>query len=364
MKQLCVHKYKYPSEVYVPVVPNFLERQLFRLQPQLAPFLDLWGAGAFEAVLLASRLGVFEALRGGPRSASTLANEIKTDERGTKSLLDLLVPLGYLKESNGSYAITTISKPFSADSSFHMADTFALYSGLFEFMRENQEEAVRDGKPRVNAFEWFSQHPPMWKLFHSFEMSIAKQIEKDIVSKVKLPSTARRLLDVGGGHGLYSIMLCKNHPELSATIFDSPTPLEETRGIIESEGMSKQVHTRAGDFFVDDMGEGYDVALLFDIVHLFTPEKNSELLKRVAAALKPGGMIVIFDQFLGGEFGKVLKFSHTFYNLLFLITTGGQLYSFRDLSELLLESGFAKLTKKPIRTAGSTLVFATKVGSE
>ena len=345
----------------MPVIPNFVERLLFRLQPQISSFLDLWGVGSFEAVLLASRLGVFEALRAGPKSASTIAKEIKADERGARSLLDYLVPLGYLKESNGSYSITAISKPLTAGSSFNMADTFALYAGLFEFMRENQEQAVRAGKPRVIAFEWFSQHPPMWKLFHSFEMSIAKQIEKDIISKVRLPSTARRMLDVGGGHGLYSIILCRRHPELSATIFDSPTPLEETKQIIESERMGEQVNTRAGDFFVDDMGEGYDVALLFNIIHLFTPEKNSQLLKNVATALRSGGTIVIFDQFLGGEFGKVLRLGHTFYNLLFLTTTGGQLYTFKEVSTMLSESGFLHLTRKPVRAAGSTLIFATRV---
>jgi hypothetical protein len=345
----------------LPVIPNFIERQLFRLQPKLAPFLDLWGVGSFEVVLLASRLGVFEALREGPKTVSTIAKKIDASERGTKSTLDLLVSIGYLKESAGSYSLTPLSKSFAPGSSFQMAETFALYAGLYEFMRENQEQAIREGKPRINAFEWFSLNPPMWELFHYFEMSIAKQIEKDIVSKVKIPSTARKMLDVGGGHGLYSIMMCKRHPGLSAIIFDSPAPLEETKGIIESERMGKQVSTRAGDFFVDDLGEGYDVAILFNIIHLFTPERNSQLLRRVAAALRSGGTIVIFDQFLGGEFGKVLRLGHTFYNLLFLVTTGGQLYTLKEVSGLLSESGFASLTRRPVRAAGSTLVFATKV---
>jgi hypothetical protein len=109
--------------------------------------------------------------------------------------------------------------------------------------------------------------------------------------------------------------------------------------------LSERVATRAGDFFVDDMGAGYDVALLFDIVHLFTPEMNATLLKRVAKAPNPGGMIVIFDQLLGGEFGKVLKSGHAFYDLLFLITTGGQLYTFDEVSSMLSASGFSHLTK-------------------
>ncbi len=348
----------------MPIVPNFLERQLLRLQPQLTPFLDIWVAGSFEEVRLASTLGIFEALKNGPKSSSAIANEIKADARGTRLLLDALVPLGYLKERNGHFSTTPVYKSFFSDSPAKMNDIFELYSGLFDFIRNQQEEAVRHGKPRTNAFEWFDQHPPMWKLFHSFEMSFAKSIEKDIVSKVRVSVTTRRLLDVGGGHGLYSIMLCKRHPQLIATIVDSPKPLEQTKTIIESEQMSKQISVQSGDFFVDDLGKGYDMALLFNIVHLFTAERNLELLKRVASALNPGGTIVIFDQLLGGEFGKLLRLAHTFYGFLFLVTTGGQVYTFNELSELLSESGFGRPTKKPIRSAGLSLVFATKITSK
>ncbi|MDV3244587.1 MAG: methyltransferase [Nitrososphaerales archaeon] len=271
--------------------------------------------------------------------------------------------MGYLKEKNGHYSATPISKSFFSDSTARMNDIFELYSGLFDFIRSHHEEAARSGRPEISAFEWFDQNPRMWNLFHSFEMSIAKTIEKDVVSKVKFDSTTRRLLDVGGGHGLYSIMLCKRHPELHATVFDSPKPLEQTKSIIESEQMTKQVSVQAGNFFVDDLGKGYDAALLFNIIHLFTAEKNLQLLKKVATALNPGGRLVIFDQFLGGEFGRVLRTAHTFYGLFFLVTTGGQVYTFDEMTEFLAAAGFARPIKKPIRTAGSDLVFATKTAS-
>ncbi len=348
----------------LPIVPNFVERQILRLKPQLTPFLELWAAGSFEQVRLASTLGIFEALKNGPKTSSALAREFKVDSRGIRILLDALASLGYVKGKDGVYSSTAVSKLFFSDSPIRMNDIFELYSGLFEFMRSHQEEATRSGKPQTNVFEWFDQHPKMWTLFHSFEMSIAKGIEKDILSKVKFGSTTKRLLDVGGGHGLYSIMLCKRHPELSATIFDSPKPLEQTKAIIESEQMSKQVSVQQGDFFADDLGKGYDVALLFNILHLFTPEKNLQLLKKVASSLNPRGIIIIFDQLLGGEFGKVLRMAHTFYSLLFLITTGGQVYTFKELSELLSQAGFTRPTKKPIRAAGSSLIFATKIASK
>ncbi len=344
----------------MPAIPNAVERLLLRLQPKIAPFLDLWGVGSFEAVLMATRLGVFDAIQKGPSSASSIAKEINADERGMKALLDLLVPLGYLRYRGGLYDVNSVSRSFASGSSFNWADTFELYRGLHRFILENEDNVIKEGRPRVNAFEWFTQHPPMWKLFHSFEMSVARQAQKDIVSKVKIPPGEVRLLDVGGGHGLYSTMLCKQHPNLHATVFDSPTAIEETKLVVEAEGMNGRVETRAGDFFTDDMGDGYDFALLFNIIHLFAPEKNHELLKRVADSLRPGGTVVIFDQFIGGEFGSIVRTAHAFYNFLFLVTTGGQLYTLDETSDILSKSGFGATTKKSIRSAGSALVFSRR----
>jgi len=343
------------------VIPNAVERLLLRLRPEIAPFLDLWSVGSFDAVLLASRLGIFAALKTGPKSASSIAGEIKTDERGTKALLELLVSLRYLGVRRGQYSTTPVSRSFAPESSFNWADTFELYEGLHRFILENGEDVMREGRPRVTAFEWFGQHPPMWKLFHSFEMSIARQVQKDIVSGVKIPPTATKLLDVGGGHGLYSIMLCRKHARLHGVVFDSPAAIKEAKEIVESEGMTKRVETREGDFFVDEMGDGYDVALLFNIIHLFTPEQNSRLLRRVADALSPAGAVIIFDQFLGGEFGSILKTAHAFYNFLFLVTTGGQLYTLEETSEMLSKSGFGAIATKSIRSAGSTLVLSRRL---
>ena len=344
----------------MPAVPNFFERLLLSRQPQLTPFLDLWAAGAFQGIELASTSGIFEALKTGLKAPATIAQEIKADARGVRILLDLLASFGYVAESRGSYSLTSVSSSLLSDSSFNMADTFKLYAGLFKFVREHQEEAIRNGKPAVNVFEWFDEHPEMWKLFHSFEASIAKSLGDEIVSKIRLPPGPRRLLDVGGGHGLYSIMLCKRYPDLSATVFDSPSPIEDAKLNIASEKMASQISVQAGNFFEDDLGSGYDAALLFNIVHLFPSEANLRLFNRVTSALKPGATVIIFDQFLGGEFGKVARVAHTYYSLLFLTTTGGQLYSFSEISELLSQAGLTITARKPIRAAASHLVFATK----
>ena len=343
----------------MPIIPNFVERVLLRLQPQLASFLDIWGAGAFETVQHAAYLGVFEAIKDGVATPSELAKRIRTDERATTLLLEALEAFGYLKEKDGRYSLTKISEAFFKDPSLISQNVFWLYKNLYTFWREYEEDALRKGKPPINAFEWFNKHPSVWNLFHAFEVGIAKQIGPKIARDTRLPESAKRLIDVGGGHGMYSVMFCKQYPNLSATVFDSPRPLEDARAFIESEKLGSRISVQEGDFLKDNLGKGYDVALLFNLIHNFDRETNRELLRRVAGTLNPGGWVVIFDQLKGGEFGKVLKAAHAYFGLLFLITTGGQLYTGEEISQLLVGAGFANLRRKQIRSAGSTLVIAT-----
>ncbi len=57
------------------------------------------------------------------------------------------------------------------------------------------------------------------------------------------------------------------------------------------------IQVQEGSFFTDDLGDDYDVALLFNISHELTLEQISALLQKVAKALNPGGFAVILEHF-------------------------------------------------------------------
>ncbi len=344
----------------MPVIPNFVERLLLRSQPQIAPFIEIWEAGAFEALQHAAYLGVFEAIRVGVATSPEIARRIKADERGTTLLLGLLVAFGYLRKGDGRYSLTNASRAFFENVSLSSQELLWLYKNLYSFWREHEEEAIRTGRPAINVFDWFDQHPEVWKLFHAFELGIAKVAGAKIVTDSRLPPSAKKLIDVGGGHGMYSVLFCRRYPDLHATIFDRGTALQDARVRIASEKMDGRISIQDGDFLKDDLGTGYDAAFLSNIVHLFRAETNRELLRKVGSSLNQGGKILIFDQISGREFGNLLKAGHAYYSLFFLIMTGGQLYSIEEVSQMLSQAGFAKVTRKEFRSAGSDLIIATK----
>ena len=344
----------------MPVIPNFVERlALFRLNLAPAVMLDFLGALAFRTVAAAGRLGVFEALSAGPLTATELAHRIDADERGTIVLLEALEALGYVRSSDGHYAASAMAAKWLP----LLGDGIGFCEMLVERFQD-LEESVRRGGPAIDAREWLGQRPDGWREFQAGMIALARITADDVVAKVKLPATARGLLDVGGGHGLYSIKFCQRYPQLSATVFDLPEGLELTPGIIAAEGMGGRVSLQAGDFWMDDFGSGYDVALLFNIIHANLPARNVELLQKVAAALNSDGVVVILDQLAGQVRGGTARAFAALMGLNLFNLTGGQAYEFQEIVGWLGETGFANPRRIGLlRSPGTSLVLGTKASA-
>jgi len=192
-------------------------------------------------------------------------------------------------------------------------------------------------------------------------LAVARMSADDVVAKVKLPPGARRLLDVGGGHGLYSIRFCRRHPGLMATVFDLPQALDAARQTIVAERMTDRVSVQRGNFAHDDLGSGYDVVLLFNILHAWQPEQNVALLHKVAAALGPGGLVVVLGQLPGKAMGPVAEAVARLQALNMFNAEAAQAYAFEDIAGWLAAAGFAGARRIRLRKSpGFALMLATK----
>ena len=111
---------------------------------------------------------------------------------------------------------------------------------------------------------------------------------------------ARRMLDLGGGSGAFSIAFAKAAPELRGEILDLPEVLPITQEHLRRAGVADRISTRAGDMLQSDLGKDLDLVLLSAICHMFSPEENRQLLRadlpgagaqraRGGAGLHPGG---------------------------------------------------------------------------
>lgn len=246
-----------------------------------------------RAVMVATKLGVFEALVDGPLAAGEVAARCGTDPRGTAKLLDGLVPTGYLRLEDGRYALSHMARrwmPSDAPRSLHDATLWRFVDWEFT---EHFEGFVRSGQPlRFHD----AMTPERWRLYQRGMRAHAQLAAGEVARRTPVPAGARAMLDVGGGHGLFSVALCRGHPRLHATVFDLPAAVAEAAPLLAAEGMGDRVVHQAGDALTADFGQAaYDLIFVANLVHHFDEPTNRALVGRLAGALRPGGCLVIHE---------------------------------------------------------------------
>lgn len=347
----------------MPLIPNALERLvLIGLNRQPALLLDYFSTLGFRAVIAGVRLGVFDALDQGPATAAELANRLGTDARGTGALLEALTSLGYLRRRAGRYAnaptaarwLTQERAPdFVEATRFLELAAFDLWGDL--------EQAVRSGRPVRPVYEWLEADTERSAAFQAWTRWIASVAAPEIVRRVSLRAGASRLIDIGGGHGRYAAAFCRAQAGLSAIVFDLPTALRSAEDLLGEPDLDARIRLQAGDFLVDDLGSGFDVALLINIVHGLSEDDNRRLIGRVADALSPAGVIVIAEQFAGRAPGPAVNAIQRLLDLTYHLALGGRTYRFADASGWLTDAGFGPPRRVNLRSApGTSLAVAVR----
>lgn len=148
---------------------------------------------------------------------------------------------------------------------------------------------------------------------------------------------ARRLLDIGGGTGLYSIGLLRANPDLCAIVWDRAEVLKVAREMAEKYALTDRITLLPGDMFADPVPADCDVMLVSNILHDWDIPECQKLLNRWAAALPPGGRLLIHDVFLNDNLDgplNVALYSAALFNI-----TEGRAYSGAEYRKMLTMAG-------------------------
>jgi cyclopropane fatty-acyl-phospholipid synthase-like methyltransferase len=153
-------------------------------------------------------------------------------------------------------------------------------------------------------------------------------------------SGRRRLLDVGGGPGTYSVALVQQTPGLQSTVLDLPGVLEITREIVDQNGCADRVTLRPGNYLTSDFGTGYDAVLLSGMMHRETGETCRMLLAKSFAALDRGGLVVVSDVFFDNDRKDSPPFAIHFALNMMLTSQDGSAHAVTEMARWMSEAGF------------------------
>lgn len=346
----------------MPVIPNLLERTyMLRLNRGPGPMLDLFGGMSLEAALLGLDLGVFEALDDDPTTVGRLAARLDVAETGLETLLGFLAHTGYVTERNGRYSLTPMSEKWlleSAETSY--ARYFRFWRDvLYPFWREHGAAAVRNGDPPATVYEWLDDHPDRWPVAQAaFELT-AELIGDDIAATLDVPDGGS-VLDVGGGHGLYSIAVCDRHPTASATVFDTPAVADLATENAAAAGLADRIDVRTGDYEDHAFDGNYDLVLVFNVVHGNDRETNRDLFRNLRGAVAPGGQVAILDQFGDESRATIANTGTRFLDLTYLVSLGGRTYHSETVGSWLADAGFREADRREFSDRNMTLLVAER----
>lgn len=311
-----------------------------------------------RAIMAAADLGIFEAIGKETKTTGEIAQACKTHPDGTQHLLDCLVGMGYLQCHGSRYSLKkSLHKWLLKEHDSNLVQKLRFQLLEWNWLAK-LEDYVRTGTPldihkSVSSAEW--------ELYQEGMRDLSINAARELAGKLPLPPGATRMLDIGGSHGLYSIELCRKHPQLSSEILDLPEAIESASAIAKRYDTTGRVKHVAGNALTDDLGTGqYDLVLINNLVHHFTAEQNQALARKVAKALKPGGYYVIGDMIRGETPGEGGVVASTL-GLYFSLTSASGNWSLAEMQSWQKDAGLqSQKTITPMSLPGWKMVVARK----
>lgn len=313
------------------------------------PIFELFrGALATELLTAAvAHLRVFERLAAGPKSVDALAAELQLAPRSAVVLFTALRAMRLLTTDEvGQLMLSpTAREHLLPDGPFFVGDYVGLAAEapsvlrMTELLRNNgpqrREETAfiyREGTETAMEAEASARHLTLALAGR------AKNVAPALAAAVDA-SQARTLLDLGGGTGIYAIALLQKNPQLRAVVFDRPEVLKVAAEMAAEYGVADRVELVPGDMFVDPLPTNVDLVLLSNILHDWDVPECRKLVGRSAAALRPGGRVLIHDVFLNDALDGPLPIA--LYSASLFSLTEGRAYSAAEYRALLAEAGLA-----------------------
>ncbi|AFU00085.1 methyltransferase [Nocardia brasiliensis] len=312
-----------------------------------------WASNTLAAALDVDLFAVLDVDHG--LRAHDIAAKLQTAERPTGQLLAACTALGLIvRHADGTYELTPTTRACL------LPDQPGYLGGFIRFIHSQEyqswyrlPEVLRTDQPvtwdteggHASAFDVDDPRlSEFWSAIHSAGLATGTAL----AHTVRALTNRQRLLDVGGATGSHVIALCREIPHLRCTVYDLPTIAARTPVWITEADLSDRITSVAGDFLTDpDLPAGHDAILLSSVLHDWGPDVVDMLLGKAAAALPPGGLIIITELMLADDKSGPADAALMGLNMV-IETEHGRSYSTAEHTAALARAGFTGIELVPL----------------
>lgn len=267
-----------------------------------APLIELatayWGSATLVAAV---RLKLFTHLAAGAAASSTVAERAGTDPVATDALLAALASLELVqKDADGRFTNAPLADAFLVEGRPGYLGPALLYNGDIYPLWGELDGVVRSGDVKRAPDQYLGDDAERTRNFVYGMHHRALGVGRAVAQVIDLTGRSR-LADVGGGPGTYSALLCQQTPGLHAEVLDLPGVVAIARQIVADMGVGDRVQCTAFDYYRDALPGRYDAALISGVLHREQPTQVQAILRAVAEAVEPGGVLYLSDVMLDDD---------------------------------------------------------------
>ncbi|MEM8620048.1 MAG: methyltransferase [Actinomycetota bacterium] len=327
------------------------------------PAIALQLAGGFiasQAVYAFAKLGIADALSGGPRPADAVATRVGADPDRLRRLLRSLAGFGVVDEvAPDTYQLTEVGQLFCNEPG-SLADMTAMWMETHYEAFAGLPQALTSGRPGFDTvmgegfWPWIEQRPELAELFSRAMTSMGAQTQSAAVEAFDF-TPYQRIVDVGGAHGAFVAAALAQSTSSRGVVFDLPHVVASAAPFLDSTGVADRVECVGGDFF-DEVPSAGDLYLLSFILHDWSDADCVRILQSVRNALPDHGRLLILENVIpsGNEphLGKVL-------DVVMMTILNGAERTQDEYAALLAETGFEIERVVPTQAPTSLVVART-----
>jgi len=313
------------------------------------------------ALKAAIDLDLFRAVGEGPGDVASIARHCSASERGIRILCDFLTVQGVLVKESGRYRHTPTSATFLDPRSPACLASIAQFLSN-PAMREPYDhlsEIVRAGRTILPGEGSVEPENPIWVQFAEtmapMMAPLCGPLGAAVLDGCKGPM---RVLDIAAGHGLFGIEIARQNPQARVTGLDWAPVLRVALDNARRAGVQDRYEMLPGSAFEVDFGGPYDAILLTNFLHHFDWPTCVGLLKKVRAALKPGGRAATLE-FVPDEDRVSPPIPAAFAMTMLASTAAGDAYTLSELTAMYREAGIGGVAAHPIPMSPHTVVIGS-----